>query len=133
MNALIVEDDPVASAILAKILANEPGLQTVAVDSGEAAWALLDDPSRGFDLLFLDLTLPKMDGFALLERIRASPILKRLEIVVCTASKDRTTVQRAVGLGIRHYLVKPCTEGPVVAKLRQIKPEDPAYLERRLV
>jgi two-component system chemotaxis response regulator CheY len=122
MRILIADDDPVSRTVLAKILTAQPEHTVTVADDGGAAWELLDDPGRSFDVAFLDLSMPKMDGFALLRRIRDAALLKSLEVVLCTASNDRATVVKAVQLGAKHYLVKPCTEAVVLAKLRQLQP-----------
>lgn len=122
MRILIADDDPVSRTVLVKILTAQPEHTVTVADDGVAAWELLDDPGRSFDVAFLDLSMPKMDGFALLRRIREAPLLKSLEVVLCTASNDRATVVKAVQLGAKHYLVKPCTEAVVLAKLRQLQP-----------
>ncbi|MBI5691492.1 MAG: response regulator [Verrucomicrobia bacterium] len=116
MKTLVVEDDPVSAAVLANILRAEGHQVTIAAD-GEIAWSLLDDPGRVFDVVFLDLALPKIDGFALWSRIRSSPLLRSLEIIFCTASSDRATVMKVLQLGARHYIVKPSTPEKVRAKL----------------
>ena len=132
MRILVAEDEPVSRAVLTKILASQPENRVTVVEDGAAAWAMLDDPSRSFDVIFLDLDMPKLNGFALLERIQRSALLKSMEVVLCTAAKDRPTVVKAVGLGIRHYLVKPCTEELVLAKLRQLNPVDSTSAGRTL-
>ncbi len=120
MKILLVEDDPVARTVLAKILAAHPDIRTTVAEDGEAAWNFLDDPHRTFDVVLLDLSLPKVDGFTVLERLRGNPLTREIDVVLCTAAHDRATVVRAVGLGVRHYLVKPCTEATVFAKLTQL-------------
>jgi CheY-like chemotaxis protein len=123
MRILIADDDPVSRTVLAKILSAHTEHTTTIAEDGAAAWALLDDPGRSFDVLFLDLSMPKMDGFELLKRIRDNRLLlKSLEVVLTTASNDRASVIKAAQLGARHYLVKPCTESVVMAKLRQFQP-----------
>lgn len=119
MRFLIADDDPVSRTTLAKILSTFPGQTTTTAENGATAWALLDDPARSFDVLFLDLDMPRLDGFELLQRIRENPLLKSLEIVLVTASNDRATVLKAVQCGVRHYLVKPCSLELVRAKLQQ--------------
>lgn len=125
MKILIVDDDPVSREILQKIVSNHGPHQISSVADATAAWALLDDPSRYFDIAFIDLVMPEVDGFQLLQRIRQEPLLNTLHVVICTGSKDRASLQKAVQLGARHYLVKPCTEPVVFAKLNQIHPPDP--------
>lgn len=121
MNILIVDDDPVSLAVLEKILTGQPGVQVTSAKDGTSAWNLLFDPARTFDVVFLDLSMPAPDGFELLRRIREVPMLKALEVILCTGSNDRATVIKCAQLGARHYIVKPCKEEIVVAKLKQLQ------------
>lgn len=132
MKILIVEDEPTSRAILTQILKGVAGTQVTVAESGKQAWELLDDASRSFDVVFLDLEMPAMSGFDLLRRIRAAPLIKGLHVVICTASKDRDSVVKAIELGTRHYIVKPFTEELVKAKLEQLRPAGPASSERRI-
>ena len=65
MKILIVDDDPVSRTILRKIVASQPEHQVTDAENGATGWALLDDPNRYFDLVFLDLTMEAPDGFEL--------------------------------------------------------------------
>jgi CheY-like chemotaxis protein len=58
-------------------------------------------------LLLLDLKMPRMTGFELLEWIRQQPKLKRLWVIVLTHSQERSDIDRAYDLGANSYLVKP--------------------------
>jgi len=129
---MIVDDDPVSRSVLHKILVGNPEHQITVADSGQAAWELLNDPARYFDVVFLDLQMPGPDGFELLRRIREAHTLTSVEVILCTASKDRDTITRVVQLGARHYLVKPCTPEIVQAKLKKLRPEISGPAERRL-
>jgi CheY-like chemotaxis protein len=124
MKILMVDDDAVSRAVLHKILSSQPEHQISVAEDGVTAWAMLDDPARYFDVVFLDLSMPQVDGFELVQRIRRSTLHTGLEIVVCTGSNDRPTITKAIQLGVRHYIVKPCSEAVVRAKLSQIKPAD---------
>jgi two-component system chemotaxis response regulator CheY len=121
MKILIVDDEPASREILKKMVASHGAHQITLAQSGDEAWTYLDDPKRVFDLVFLDISMPGMDGLQLLGRIRQSPLHRAVRVVMCTASADRGTVARAIQLGTQHYLVKPCTEAAVVAKLKQIE------------
>lgn len=132
MKILVAEDDPVSRSVLTKILGTQPENRVTVAEDGAAAWALLDDPGRSFDVAFLDIEMPKLDGFEVLRRIRGAPLLKTLQVVLCTASNDRATVVKAAQFGARHYLVKPCTEAAVLAKLRQLRPDEPPSTERKI-
>jgi|SRR5882724_11330343 len=130
MKILIVDDDPVSRAVLRQIIVTRTTHQVTVADDGAAGWALLDDPGRYFDVAFLDLSMPPPDGFELVRRIRQSPALSHIAIILCTGANDRPTIGKAIQLGVRHYIVKPCTETVVLAKLEQIHPADPIVAGR---
>lgn len=121
MKILIVDDDLVSREILRQTVASLGEHQIAVAEDGDAAWRLLDDVGRSFDLVFLDISMPPPDGHEILRRIRASPLLRSLQVVMCTASNDRTTVLASIQLGAQHYLVKPCSAEHVSAKLKQIE------------
>ena len=122
MKILIVDDDPVSRRLLREILVTETGHQITDATDGNEAWALLDNPARYFDLVFLDVTMPH-SGIQVLSRIKESPILRSLRVVMCTATSDRETLTKVIQLGTRHFIVKPATPALVQAKLRQIQAE----------
>jgi len=59
------------------------------------------------DIILLDYTMPVMDGFEVLARLRADPDLKATPVIMLTAEAGRDTVIRIAQLGVRDYLVKP--------------------------
>ena len=81
---LIVEDDPVQRKDMIELI-GEKDLELVAVDSGQEALALLK--TRRFDCMVLDLTLPDMDGFTLLDTISKDKSLSGLPVVIYTAAE----------------------------------------------
>ena len=120
MNILIAEDDAPSGQILAQICKKSGEHQVTLVADGKAACALLEDPKRWFDVAFLDVQMPGWGGLDVLKHLRASALLHTVEVVMCTASNDRATITEAIALGAKHYIVKPCTEAVVAAKLKLI-------------
>jgi CheY-like chemotaxis protein len=59
------------------------------------------------DLLLLDLKMPRMDGFEVLQWLRQHPEMKALRVIVLTSSQDIYDVNRAYELGANSFLVKP--------------------------
>jgi len=88
---LVVEDDPVQSQAISDLI-GDTDVETTTVSSGEVALASLADKS--FDCVVLDLRLPGMSGFDLIERIKADPSHRRLPVIVYTG-RDLTEEDRA--------------------------------------
>ena len=102
---LIVEDDPAQLRYLETIVANL-GYATLTAADGEAAVDLLIRQDRsGVDLVLLDLVLPKLDGFGVLQRV--DPVHPDLQILVLTMSGGVGTVVQAMRHGATDFLVKP--------------------------
>lgn len=86
---LVVEDDPGIRDALSDLLAYM-GVRVEIAEDGEAAWALLDGAGLRPGLVLLDLFLPRLDGLALLGRVRADARLRALVVVTMSAAvKER--------------------------------------------
>jgi CheY-like chemotaxis protein len=82
------------------------GEQAVAYLSGGEDYA--DREEHPFpDLVLLDLKMPRLDGFEVLQWIRTNPVTKTLPVVVLAGSSFRADVRRALELGANSYAVKP--------------------------
>ena len=125
MNILIAEDDDISRDLLRRILEPEPDCTLAFAEDGEKAWALLTEGNQHFDIGIFDLMMPRLSGLDLVERIRATPALKALPIILCTAVKDRATVQRASLLAISHYVVKPYTRARILEKVTLVRAQLP--------
>ena len=101
---LFVDDDPFYRDIASATL-TEAGFSVVAVEDG--ATALTQLANTEFDLLVLDLELPELSGFDVIERIAS--VLKRphLPILVITGHDDTASVEQAFNLGVKSFLAKP--------------------------
>jgi two-component system nitrogen regulation response regulator NtrX len=99
---LIVDDEPGVRASLGGILGDE-GYLVTAVDSGEAALVALE--GQRFDLLLLDVWLPKMDGILTLSRVRT--LDPELPVVVMSGHANIDTAVRAVKMGALDFVEKP--------------------------
>ncbi|WP_457389924.1 adenylate/guanylate cyclase domain-containing protein [Roseateles sp. P5_E1] len=101
---LLVEDNRVNRLLLARHV-ELLGHQVVSVEDGHAALARLQDSA--FDLLLVDIHMPVMGGIELMERLRASPELRELPVIVTSAVEAMDSVVRCIELGAEDYLHKP--------------------------
>ncbi|HYL90924.1 MAG TPA: response regulator transcription factor [Burkholderiales bacterium] len=111
---LLADDDVELAAMLTEYLERE-GFGVTAVHDGEAAARLA--LSGGYQIVVLDVMMPKVDGIEALRQIRQS---SRVPVIMLTARGD--DVDRIVGLelGADDYVPKPCTPRELVARLRAI-------------
>ncbi len=71
-----------------------------------------------FDLVFLDLRMPVMDGFGVLAHMKAAQ--SKVPVIILSALSERETVVRAMGFGIKSYMAKPLTPQDIYRKAAEI-------------
>jgi two-component system, chemotaxis family, chemotaxis protein CheY len=119
MNLLLVDDNENCLQLLEKIVQFIPGAQGTSASGGCEAWWHLSDSQKHFDLLIADVSMPMVNGLELTKRIRATPSLAHLRIILCSAVHDRKTVESFQPLGIAHYVVKPYGLATLLHKIKQ--------------
>lgn len=72
------------------------------------------------NLILLDLKLPGIDGFEVLQQIKATPMLKRLPVVILTSSKEEGDRALSYDRGANSYLVKPVSFDGFLSIVRQV-------------
>lgn len=109
--------------MLRRIIESDEQYQVVLAEDGEEAWKILCDSTKHFDVGIFDINMPRIDGFRLLERMRATPSLRNVPAILCTAAADRSTVEKASSLAVTHYIVKPYTKSVILDKLKTVQSE----------
>ena len=111
---LLVEDNPDDELLMLQALAKNgmAGEVVVARDGVEALDYLFspgraDQPDAMPRLILLDLKLPRLNGFEVLERVRADERTRLLPVVILTSSRERRDVLEGYGLGANSYVRKP--------------------------
>jgi adenylate cyclase len=110
---LVADDNKVNRLLLGRTLQLQ-GHQVESADNGRVALEMLR--RGGFDLLLLDLEMPELDGFALLELLAADTALRDLPVIVTSSLEGVAHVARCIELGADDYLHKPVN--PVLLKAR---------------
>jgi PAS domain S-box-containing protein len=109
VNVLIVDDNRTNHRILEGMLKRWE-MKTSSVEGGQEALAELSaglKSQRPYNLILMDMHMPKMDGFTLIERIRERPELSAAMIMMLTSAGHRGDGARCVELGVAAYLLKP--------------------------
>jgi CheY-like chemotaxis protein len=115
---LVVEDAELCRDTLEVALLNLPDLAVYSVTSAEEALQCL--ASKDVSALVTDLRLPRMDGYQLIETIRAQPQGSALPILVISGDSDPRVRARVTGLGADAYFPKPYSPAAVRLKLTEL-------------
>ncbi|MEW8265103.1 MAG: response regulator [Candidatus Thiodiazotropha sp.] len=73
------------------------------------------------DLILLDLKMPGIDGFEVLKHLKATPLIKRIPVVILTSSKEEGDRALSYDIGANSYLVKPVAFTGFIEVVRQIE------------
>ncbi len=101
---LVVDDNKVNRLLLSRSLEMQGHLAALAENGRVALEMLRREP---FDLLLLDIEMPEMDGFAVLEQLKGDPQLRDLPVIVTSSVEGLDNIVRCIGLGAEDYLSKP--------------------------
>ena len=101
---LVADDDPIMREF-ASVYLSSPVAEVVTVANGAEALAAIQ-PGR-FDILLLDLDMPVMNGFQVLENLRSIPATATLPVIVITGREDMVSIDRAYELGATSFVIKP--------------------------
>jgi adenylate cyclase len=110
---LIVDDEPINIDLLEQELEHLHYATVTAADGEQALERLANEP---FDLVLLDIMMPKLDGYRALSRIKADPELRHIPVIMISALSELDSVVRCIELGAEDHLPKPFE--PVLLKAR---------------
>ncbi len=123
-NALVIEDDYTCVFLIELLLRDLDLVESISVAAnGEEALSymhlLKTNGSPYPELIFLDINMPIMDGFAFLEACKQAGCLegKTSKVIILTSSASPSDLSKASELGVAHYLLKPVSEEAILATL----------------
>lgn len=116
---LIIEDDLFLRTLIGKKLETDGFAIDMAVD-GEEGLEKVDGQKKP-DLVLLDIVLPKMRGFEVLERMKKDPKTKTIPVILLTNLGDKEDAEKGVKLGAADYLVKAhYTPDEIIERIKSI-------------
>lgn len=110
---LIVDDNEMNRDMLSRRLKRQ-GHQVEVAENGQQALNLIK--SHNFDLIFLDIMMPQMNGYQVLEHLKADSTLPYIPVIMISAVDEIESIVRCIELGAEDYLPKPFN--PVLLKAR---------------
>ena len=114
---VIVEDDPIIQMLVAELLRGASYDVRVAND-GQAGWAeIRQDPP---ELVVLDVMMPEMDGYEVLEQMRGHPDTAEIPVLLMTALDSVGDVARGFEVGANDYIHKPFNNEDLLARVESL-------------
>lgn len=116
-HVLVAEDDEISATILLHRLEKE-GLEVVHFDNGHDAW---EDVFREMPILvILDVKMPRLDGFEVLERLRKEHRFSDVPVIMLTSMGQEADIVRAFRMGADDYILKPFSPTELSARVRRL-------------
>lgn len=118
IHVLLVEDDVFLANIYEKKFELE-GFKTSVADNGEKG--LVEAKRKQPDIILLDILLPKLDGFSVLEKLKSDPATKQIPVILLTNLGQKDDVEKGLESGAVDYLIKAHFKpSEVVDKVRKV-------------
>jgi signal transduction histidine kinase/ligand-binding sensor domain-containing protein/class 3 adenylate cyclase/ActR/RegA family two-component response regulator len=113
---LVVDDEPINQQVLANHLSYVNYDFTQAMNGEEALQAI--DSGKKFDLVLLDIMMPKMSGFEVCKRIREKYLPSELPVIMVTAKDQVSDLIEGLASGANDYIAKPFSKNELLARLK---------------
>ena len=112
--SLLIVDDNSMNRIMLSRYTMRLGYQSTLVENGRQALEKLQNES--FDLVLLDVQMPEMDGYQVLEQMKTHPYLREIPVIMISAVDELESTVKCIELGAQDYLPKPFS--PVLLRAR---------------
>ena len=114
-NILIVDDSEMNRAILAEILGSDYNI--LEASNGQECLTMLDQYDTAIALILLDIVMPVMDGFEVLNTMNRSHRIEDIPVIMISSEDADTVVRRAYELGVSDYVSRPFDAGVVYRRV----------------
>jgi DNA-binding response OmpR family regulator len=114
---LVVDDEPFICRSLTFVLRKD-NYRVLEARNGEEALAMIREQRP--DLVFLDVMMPKINGFQVTEQVRADPTLANVKIILLTAKGQESDREVGKQAGANDYMTKPFSPTKILDRAREI-------------
>ncbi len=116
---LAVDDEPMVTRLV-QVNLERAGYEVQTAMDGVAGIEALEAAEQHPDLILLDVTMPYMDGFEMLNRIKADPRFKDIPVIMLTARSRDADIIQGQAEGAARYLVKPVHPEDLLTSVREV-------------
>lgn len=134
---LAVDDNPAALRLLESMLEREKYRVLTAVD-GVDALGVMEEHGVNIDIILLDRIMPRMDGIAFCQKIKADPRFRFIPVIMQTAAGQPQEIKEGIEAGVFYYLVKPLARETLLSiveaarvKIHRYRVQRQRFLERQ--
>ena len=117
---LYVEDNAANLRLVERVLSRYPSFLLIAAMTGETGLELAK--AHHPDVILLDIHLPGIDGYEVLQRLRQDPLTAAIPVIAVSADAMPLDIERGLKAGFRHYLTKPINIGELIEVITAILP-----------
>ena len=115
---LLIEDDPFLLSMYSTKFSLE-NFSVISADDGEKGWQMAEETKP--DIILLDILMPKMNGFEVLEKLKAEKKTKNVPVILLTNLNQKDEIERGMTLGADDYLIKAhFMPSEVVEKIKKV-------------
>jgi DNA-binding response OmpR family regulator len=114
---LVVDDNKINLMMLTRALSSQGYQVTTAKDGGQALEILNSEQAETIDVVLLDILMPDLDGYQLLEQIKGNEDLRHIPVIMISALDEMDSVIRCIEMGATDYLHKPYNPALLAARL----------------
>jgi len=116
MTTILIADDDETIVALVRLELKRAGFRVLSASNGEDAWELIANALP--DMAILDVSMPKMDGFQLLHKMKQDRSTKNIPVIMLTAKKGKKDIASGVASGIIDYIVKPFEVKDLMSRIK---------------
>ncbi len=121
LNILIVDDEKFSRGIILRLVKEIGARKISTAQNGFDALTILEESKFGVDVILLDLKMPRMNGFEFLKRLHEElgPPLSNTPVIVISGYSEKKSLDRAMKLGVRLFLLKPITADQLKTRINE--------------
>lgn len=124
---ILIVDDTKINLLILEDMIQTMGHLPISVESGEAALVAIEDSQP--DLILLDIILPGLDGYEILQKLKKDPILCSIPVVMISSLGDSESVVKCIQLGAEDYITKPFNIPLLKARITSVMEKRQAALK----
>jgi DNA-binding response OmpR family regulator len=118
--SIFVIEDNIQIAKLLEFMLEREGFKVTLLGDGDVALTAMESTEAVPDLIILDLTLPYIDGFSLLQRFQASANWSNTPVIVLSGKSKEQDIVKALKKGAADYVTKPFLPSELLARIHRL-------------